>query len=230
MDVEQLEPRAQLAALCARGMDWHTDPARMIANIDRARRAAVLVLFGFGDDAAGAGGGAGPRQQRPEDLDVLLLSRAATLRTHSGQIAFPGGAIDDTDVDPAAAALREANEETGLDPAGVELLGTLRPLPLAVSNFLVTPTLAWWRRPTPVAPVDPGETSEVFRVPVGHLLDPENRAVTEFTGRGRTVRMPAFTVDGRVVWGFTGLVLAGLFDELGWARPWDHTRTVAVER
>jgi len=89
------------------------------------RRAAVLVLFGVLDalPAHRAGAVAG-------DLDVLLVTRATTLTHHSGQVAFPGGRIDPGDAGPAAAAVREAVEETGLDPDGVEVLGTLGELPV----------------------------------------------------------------------------------------------------
>ncbi len=121
------------------------------------------------------------------------------------------------------AALREAEEETGLDPAGVEVLGTLQELGLPHSNFLVTPVLGWWRSPSPVRVVDYGESAQVFRVPVRDLLDPDNRAMATVHRAGRTFDSPAFTVNGVVVWGFTGIVLNGLFDQLGWAVPWDRT-------
>ena len=78
------------------------------------------------------------------------------MRSHPGQVSFPGGSIDATDASPTAAALREAQEEVGLDPAGVEVLATLPELWLPPSNFAVTPVLGWWREPTPVAVVDAG--------------------------------------------------------------------------
>ena len=106
------------------------------------------------------------------------------------------------------------------------MLGTLSPLPVPVSNHLVTPVPAWWTRPSQVAAVDHAETVDVFRVPVADLLEPANRASVEHTRWGRTVRTPAFTVDGMLVWGFTGIVLARMFDALGWAVPYDVHRTV----
>ena len=84
------------------------------------------------------------------------------------------------------------------------MLGTLPPLPVPVSNHLVTPVPAWWTRPSQVAAVDHAETVDVFRVPVADLLEPANRASVEHTRWGRTVRTPAFIVDGVLVWGFTG--------------------------
>ncbi len=215
------DPRADLAALCARGLDWHIDASRVLPGFSPARRAAVLVLFGVLDSVPARGSGL-----LPPDLDVLLLRRAPTLASHPGQIAFPGGRLEASDKGPIAAALREAVEETGLDPAALEPLGTLPELALPVSNHLVTPVPAWWTRPSEVAAVDHDETVEVFRMPVADLLDPANRASTEHSVGTRSYRAPAFTVDGRLVWGFTAIVLSRMFDELGWAEPWDGNRVV----
>lgn len=166
------------------------------------RESAVLVLFGEGDE--------GP--------DLLLIQRSSTMNSHAGQPAFPGGAVDDTDDGVVAAALREAQEETGLDPSGVDVLGQLPQLYLPPSGFVVTPVLGWWRAPSPVGVVDPGEVERVVRVPLAELLDPANRWTVRhpsgFTG-------PAFGVRGLVVWGFTAGLLSRLFALVGWERPWD---------
>ena len=110
--------------------------------------------------------------------------------------------------------------------AHAEHLGTLPELPVPISNNLVTPVLAWWTRVSEVAAVDQRESVDVFRVPVSDLLDPANRAAVEHRRNGRTMRTPAFTVHGVLVWGFTAIVLSRLFDELGWSVPWDHSRIV----
>ena len=179
------------------------------------RHSAVLVLFGEGTD--------GP--------DVLLIQRARTMRAHAGQPAFPGGALDPEDGDPAGdgpvvAALREAAEEVGLDGASVEVLGVLPALWLPPSGFVVHPVLAWWRCPHPVAAVDPAEVAAVARVPIAELVDPASRLkVTHPSGWIG----PAFEVRGLLVWGFT----AGLLDRLlalgGWERPWDQTRRRSLD-
>ncbi|WP_372497606.1 NUDIX hydrolase [Tomitella gaofuii] len=172
----------------------------------RTRPASVLMLFG---DSATGDGAAG---------DVLLTQRAATLRHHSGQVAFPGGAADPGDGGPVQTALREAEEETGLRPDGVQPLAVMPQLFVPPSKFLVSPVLAYWREPCPIRVVDEAETSRVARVPVADLVDPANR----FQVRYRQVFTgPAFMVDGMLVWGFTAGLLSALITEAGWEREWD---------
>jgi 8-oxo-dGTP pyrophosphatase MutT (NUDIX family) len=161
----------------------------------------------------------------PDGPAVLLIERAADMRAHAGQVAFPGGAIDPDDAEAPAAALREANEEVGLDPATVRIVAQFPALFIPVTGYVVTPVLAWWRRPHPVAPVDPVEVAHVAVVPIAELADPANRfRVSHPSG----LLGPGFTAAGLFVWGFT----AGLLDRVltlgGWARPWDPTRVEAL--
>ena len=157
----------------------------------------------------------------PAGPDLLLTERAHGMRSHPGQISFPGGSLDPTDASPSAAALREAEEETGLDPAGVEVFAELPELWLPPSNFAVTPVLAWWRQESPVGVVDPGEVESVHRVPVEELLDATHRVtVTHPSG----YRGPAFLIGedkDLILWGFTAGIITRLFDFVGWTRPWD---------
>lgn len=215
------DARADLGALCASGLDWAVDASRVLPDPVTARRSAVLVLFGVLDSAWSQSAGPVGR-----DLDVLLQRRSATMGHHPGQISFPGGGVEASDRDLAATALREAVEETGLDPTGVEILGALPELAIPASNNLVTPVLAWWTRASQVAAVDQREAVEVFRLPVSDLLEPGNRASVEHVLGGRTFRTPAFTVGGVLVWGFTAIVLSRMFDQLDWTIPWDHDRIV----
>ncbi len=187
---------------------------RFAKAVRGARPAAVLVLFGGPADADPAVPGG-----LPPTADVLLTQRAGTLRQHSGQVAFPGGAADATDPDAPATALREATEETGLDPSGVQLLRTLPSVYVPPSRFDVTPVIGYWRTPSPVRVIDPAEAQRVVRTPLDTLLDPANRfRVRHPLG----YQGPAFLVDGMVVWGFTGGILAGLLEMSGWEREWDR--------
>ena len=169
------------------------------------RQGAVLMLFGHGSD--------GP--------DLLLTERAHDMRSHPGQVSFPGGSVDGVDGSPQATALREAEEETGLDPDGVEIFATLPELWLPPSNFAVTPVLAWWRDESPVSVVDPREVHAVYRVPIEELLDARHRITVRhpsgFVG-------PGFLIgEGKdlILWGFTAGIISRLFDFVGWTRPWD---------
>ncbi|MFB7056418.1 NUDIX hydrolase [Streptomyces vinaceus] len=181
----------------------------------RGRQSAVLVLFGEG----------------PRGPELLLMERAGTLRSHAGQPSFPGGALDPEDGDPHTtgplrAALREAEEETGLDPSGVQIFGVLPRLYIPVSEFVVTPVLGWWRDPSPVGVVDPAETARVFTVPVADLTDPDHRVMAVHP-KGHLG--PAFTVESALVWGFTAGVIDRILHFAGWERPWDRSRQVPLD-
>ncbi len=166
------------------------------------RPAAVLILFGDG----------------PGGPDLLLVQRSPGLRRHAGQPAFPGGAIDESDGGPVAAALREAAEEARVDPSGVEVLAVLPELFVVRSGFSVIPVLAWWRDPAPVEPGDPMEITAVARIRIAELADPANRLAVRYpTGPGG----PAFRVHGMLVWGFTAMIVDRLLAIGGWERPWD---------
>lgn len=178
----------------------------MFRPAEVARAAAVLILFGEGPD--------GP--------DVLLTERAATLNKHAGQPAFPGGRIDPEDDGPVAAALREAWEEAGVEPSGVDVLCMLPELYLSHSEHRVTPVAGWWREPSEIAPGHPGEVAMVARVPIGELVDPANRLMVRHPSG---LRMgPAFRVRDMLVWGFTAALLTTVLDAGGWNRPWDEGR------
>jgi len=174
-----------------------------------ARAAAVLVLIGDGE-------------QGPE---ILFIERAATMRNHAGQVAFPGGAADPGDRDLVDTALREAEEETAVDRTGVEVLGMLPAAHVSVSGFDVTAVLAWWRATSPVRAADLAEVASVVIVPVAVLTDRSRRAQVRhpsgYTG-------PAFEIDDHVIWGLTAQLLDGVLDLAGWQRPWDTSRELAI--
>ncbi|MET7709107.1 CoA pyrophosphatase [Micromonospora sp. NPDC005189] len=186
------------------------DFTRLTTPAEGGRESAVLVLLGEQP-------GVGP--------DVLVLQRAATLRNHAGQPAFPGGAADPEDADVRATALREANEEVGLDPASVTVLAELPKLWIPVSDFVVTPVLAWWHDPHPVHSREPAEVAHVARLPVSELVDPANRMRVRHPSGWIG---PAFSARGMLVWGFTAGVLSTLLEMGGWARPWPRDRVVEL--
>jgi 8-oxo-dGTP pyrophosphatase MutT (NUDIX family) len=174
------------------------------------RASAVLVLLG---------------EQAPGEPDLLVLQRAATMRNHAGQPAFPGGAADPEDKDAAATALREANEEVGLDPATATVLTTLPQLYIPVSSFVVTPVLAWWHSPHEVWPCQPAEVAHVARIPVSQLVDPQNRIRVRHPSGWVG---PAFLAGGMVIWGFTAGIISALLDMAQWSRPWQPGRLIEL--
>jgi 8-oxo-dGTP pyrophosphatase MutT (NUDIX family) len=187
-----------------------SDLTRFLPPPSGGRASAVLMLLGEGDR--------GP--------DLLLIERARAMRSHAGQPAFPGGALDPGDAGPIAAALREAQEETALDPSGVEPFALLPDLWVPVSDFIVTPVLAWWREPSPVRVADPSEVASVHRVSIEELADPARRMRVRhpsgYVGSG-------FDVAGLLVWGFTAGLISGLLDLADWSRPWDPERIVDLD-
>src|SRR5450631_3023189 len=168
------------------------------------RLSAVLILFGPNADGG---------------EDVVLTERSHSMRSHAGQVSFPGGAIDPGDSGPVSAALREAQEEVGLDPAGVQVVAELPALYLPPSNFVVTPIVGWWAAPSPISVVDHLEVARVLRAPLSELTGPARRFTVShpsgFVG-------PAFDVDGLLVWGFTAGLLSTVIELAGLERSWDR--------
>ena len=176
-----------------------------------ARPGAVLMLFA-GDEEGGRHGG-----------ELLLTERAHDMRSHPGQVSFPGGSLDPGET-VEQAALREAEEEVGLDPDSVTLFGRLPELWLPPSNFAVTPILGWWANPSGVHIASRDEVHAIHHAAIEELLDPDHR-VTVRNPKG--YESPGFLIGHDkdvILWGFTGGIIARLFDYLGWTRPWDETR------
>lgn len=181
---------------------WWTDhvpPPRPL------RRSAVLVLVAsLGPDRLG---------------EVVLTERAAGLRAHAAQVAFPGGHLDPDDAGPAAGAVREAEEEVGVAPDSVTVLAELPPLYMTPSRTSVTPVLGWWHDPHPIGVVDSAEVARVVRADLDDLRRPVNR----FTVTGPNgYRGPGFAVDGLFVWGFTANLLSHLLELGGVGVAWDQ--------
>jgi 8-oxo-dGTP pyrophosphatase MutT (NUDIX family) len=204
-EVGELPPWLQPLATAARGVRPEELSRFLPPSDGSGRHSAVLILLG----------------QTADGPAVLLIERAADLRAHARQVAFPGGAVDAGDADEVAAALREATEEVGLQPGSVTVLATLPALFIPVTRFVVHPVLAWWHAPHPVAAVDPREVAEAVIVPVAALADPSNRfTVAHPSG----LIGPGFSAGGLFVWGFTAGLLDRVLEFGGWAQDWDRGR------
>jgi 8-oxo-dGTP pyrophosphatase MutT (NUDIX family) len=163
---------------------------RATAHVPGHHRAAVLV----------------PLLVRAGAACTVLTLRSSALRAHSGQWSFPGGRIDDGDEHATATALREAEEEIGIDPARVEILGLLGNVTTG-TGYTITPVVARIAPPT-VYRLNPAEVAEVLEVPLARLGPPQVRGEVERAGQ--RVQILAFDVDGRDVWGATARILAEL--------------------
>jgi 8-oxo-dGTP pyrophosphatase MutT (NUDIX family) len=191
IDLDRLTD-ALLAAPPAASSDYDLNPDVVLPEGRKLRPAAVLI--GVLEDT------------------VILTKRASHLKHHPGQIAFPGGKIDAGDADATAAALREAQEEIGLDPATVRLLAEL-PSHETVTGYNVTPIIARIDRAfTPVP--EAGEVAEVFRVPLPLLMDPARYRVERRRWRGVWRRYYVVPYGPYYIWGATARMLKSLADRV----------------
>lgn len=153
-----------------------------------------------------------PLIERPAGLTVLLTQRSAHLASHAGQISFPGGAVEPDDPDDIAAALRETQEEVGLPPERIDLIGRLDTY-LTRTGFRVEPFVGLIRPPVTLRP-DPNEVADVFEVPLSFFLEPSNpqRHSRMFLGRERYFYV--FPYKDRYIWGATAGMLLNLREKL----------------
>ena len=142
---------------------------------------------------------------RGDDPGILLTVRAAHLRKHAGQISFPGGRIEPGDADPAAAAMREAQEEIGLAPQGVTVVGQL-PDQIVLTGFRITPVVALVQ-PEFSLLIDESEVTEVFEIPLDYIVDERNYVPVQRRLQGVEVTLNDLNYNGRVVWGATAGML-----------------------
>lgn len=145
----------------------------------------------------------------PSDVDIVVTRRAGTLRQHSGEIAFPGGRLDDSDADAIACAQREAYEEIGVAAEQLRILGTLHTVYVPRSNHSVTPVVAWLAQPVQYH-TNPAEVAEVFHLPLRQLLLPDAVQIEERHIQDDIVRVPFFPYGEHRIWGATALMLCDL--------------------
>jgi 8-oxo-dGTP pyrophosphatase MutT (NUDIX family) len=150
-----------------------------------------------------------PVVDHADGLTVLFTERAPDLRHHPGQISFPGGRLEPGDADPAAAALRETEEEIGLDRRHVELLGYL-PDQLVVTGYRVTPLVGLVAPGVPLT-LDPLEVASVFEVPLAHLMDPAHHRARARPIGGEQVEVYDIPYGARNIWGATAGMLMSLY-------------------
>ncbi len=197
-------PLPGLPAQSEMAPDHRSDPERAAIDGKNCRQAGVLALF------------------FPAPAPTLVLTvRRDHLPDHAGQISFPGGQRERNET-LRETALREAHEEVGLDPAPVDLLGTLTPLYIPPSNFCVHPFVGVISDEPVLHPTD-DEVGQILRVPLAHLLDPETQVCEEWILHDQPVMVPYFDVEGHTVWGATAMMLSELLhvcrDALGRASP-----------
>ena len=178
----------------ARRGDHDLNPG--LDSADRLTRAAVLV----------------PLVERPGELSVLLTQRTAHLRDHAGQISFPGGRIEADDASPEAAALREVEEEIGLPPARVDIVGRLDDYETR-TGFCVTPVVGIVMAPLRLR-LDEHEVAEAFELALAFILDPANHQLHSRELGGKMLRFHAFSYHDRYIWGATAGILINLYEVL----------------
>jgi len=148
-----------------------------------------------------------------DEWHLLFTRRTDRVESHKGQVSFPGGACDDGETTPEQTALREADEEIGLNPNEVKILGRLTNM-ITISHFRVTPVVGVIKWPT-VFRVGEAEVARVFTIPLGWLANPSNRWQFEIQGRTRSL-IAYHPYDGELLWGATARMTVDFLSVLGY--------------
>ncbi|MBN1253353.1 MAG: CoA pyrophosphatase [Bacteroidales bacterium] len=156
-----------------------------------AKRGGVLLLLHYSDN----------------ELYMTFIKRAEDEGIHSGQIAFPGGKFEKTDINIIETSLREANEEIGIDKNAVEVIGTLTNLYIPVSNYNVYPTVGFCTS-EPRFVINKREVERVFTVPLKEFFKHENIKFGAITVRGQNIKTPFYEIENQIIWGATAMIMS----------------------
>lgn len=146
------------------------------------------------------------------DLSLLLTQRSAELNTHAGQVSFPGGRMEEGDPDIAATALRETEEEVGIVPSGVSIVGFLDPMP-TITGYAVTPIIGLIEGGYQLK-IDRTEVEDAFEVPLGFLMDPANRKLVDRDYQDARFQMLEYHYEGQRIWGATAFIIEMFIKQL----------------
>jgi 8-oxo-dGTP pyrophosphatase MutT (NUDIX family) len=147
-------------------------------------------------------------------LHLTLIRRASTLRAHGGEIAFPGGQVEPSDTSLLMTAVRETHEEIGLDPTRIEILGVLPPVFTVVSNYLITPVVAFLPQGPGTLKLQESEVAELLIIPLPKLADPAIAYTEQWTRNSRTRTIHFYDYNSQRIWGATGRILMMLLELL----------------
>jgi len=164
---------------------------------EKSKKAGVLILL----------------YQKNRELFISFIQRTEYNGPHSGQISFPGGKIEKSDRNIIETALRESNEEIGINPELVEIIGQLTPLHIPVSNFLVYPIVGIYKE-KPDFKIDPNEVKSIIEVKISDLLDPKNCTSKEFRYGDLSFNAPIYNPDNLTIWGATAMMLSEFLEIL----------------
>jgi len=195
-----------------------TGSAAFARQVEKIRSTLVNVTPAPRDELANKSNAAAvliPLFERDGELHMVFIRRSDHVASHRGQVAFPGGRVEAIDATLLDAALREAHEEVGLDPASVDVIGGLPTMHTTASGIIVAPFVGVIPADSALKP-DPSEVAEIFDVPLSALHDPGFRGDYEFTpdGRARASKFPAILYGGQVIWGLTLRITINLLEIL----------------
>lgn len=158
---------------------------------NKARKAGVLILL----------------FPKNNELHIAFIQRTEYNGPHSGQISFPGGKYELIDKNIIDTALRESQEEIGINPNLVDIFGKLSPLHIPISNFIVNPIIGMYKT-TPIFKIDPKEVKKIIEIKLKDLINPKNCTTKEFKYGDLSFSAPIYNPDNTIIWGATAMMLS----------------------